>query len=78
MKSTPVGVAQQKVLAALGLEATDWTDAIRQFEAHGIAVTSRRVGRTSEPVVTRLATSGGGWNPGGDGEYYEIRYKSID
>ena len=77
-KAFPTSVAQDKVLAALNMTATDFTDAERIFKSIGIEVTSKRVGRSSEPVVSKLNSYGGGWNPGGDGESYEISYKDTD
>lgn len=77
-QQTPVGVAQEKVLKALGMTATDWSDAKRIFAEIGIEVTSKRVGRSSEPVVAKLDAYGGGWNPDGDGECYKISYKNVD
>jgi hypothetical protein len=77
-RNYPTSVAQNKVLSALGLTAEDYPEAEKVLAAHGIAVSSRRVGRSSEPVVTRLAATFGGWNPGGDGESYEVCYKDID
>jgi len=74
----PTSVAQNKVLAALGLSASDYAEADRIFADHGLVVSSRRVGRSSEPVISRLATIGGGWSVGGDGESYTITYKGID
>jgi len=76
--NTPIGVAQKKVLDALNLTATDWTDAQRIFEASGIEVTSKRVGRSSEPVVRMMETTISGWNAGGDGESYEREFAKID
>lgn len=77
-KDYPVGSAQEKVLNALGLTATGFSDAERIFNEIGIEVTSKRVGRTTEPVVTEKSTSRGGWNSGGDGESYEVTYKNAD
>lgn len=77
-RAYPTSVAQDKVLAALNMTATDFTDAERIFSEIGIVVTSKRVGRSSEPVIERKSTSGGGWNVGGDGEEYQISYKDID
>lgn len=77
-KDFPVGAAQEKVLNALGLAATGFSDANRIFDEIGIEVSSKRVGRSSEPVISRKQTSFGGWNPGGDGEEYTVSYKSID
>jgi len=70
-KILPVGVAQKKVLEALGAPAIDsWDGAKRFFDDLGIVVGSRRVGRSSEPQVWIAAgrDAGGGWNPGGDGD----------
>lgn len=47
----PVGSAQQKVLDALGLTATGFGDAERQFEELNIVVVPKREGRTSVPAV---------------------------
>lgn len=77
-KDYPVGSAQEKVLNALGLTATGFSDAERIFEKLGLEVTSRRVGRSSEPVITFKDTTRGGWNRGGDGESYEVSYKAFD
>ena len=74
----PTSVAQDKVLAALGMTAVDYPDAERIFSEIGIEVTSKRVGRSSEPVVSKLTAYGGGWNAGGDGESYKISYKDTD
>ncbi len=70
MSSTPVGKAQQQVLEALGLTASDFSEANQKFNELGIVVSSKRVGRNSEPVITVKETDFGGWNPGGDGESY--------
>ena len=78
MAQYPVGAAQEKVLKAIGMTATDFSDAERIFDSIGIEVTSKRVGRSSEPVVSRKSTYGGGWSEGGDGEEYRISYKDID
>lgn len=77
-KAFPTSVAQDKVLAALNMTATDFSDAERIFKSIGIEVTSKRVGRSSEPVVSKLNAYGGGWNVGGDGESYKISYKDTD
>ncbi len=77
-KAFPTSVAQDKVLAALNMTATDFTDAERIFAEIGIVVTSKRVGRSSEPVVSRKDGYGGGWNVDGDGESYKISYKDTD
>ena len=66
--NTPVGVAQKKVLDAIGAKAETWQEACQIFEKAGISVGAKRVGRSSEPVVTiAQGNYGGGWNPGGDG-----------
>lgn len=77
-KETPVGSAQEKVLNALGLTANSFGDANRIFSEIGIEVGCKRVGRSSEPVITEKPTSFGGWNAGGDGESYEVNYKVAD
>lgn len=76
-KDYPVGSAQEKVLNALGLTATGFSDAERIFNEIGIEVTSKRVGRSSEPVITEKSSTRGGWNSG-DGESYEVNYKDAD
>lgn len=77
-KAYPTSATQDKVLAALGMTATDFTDAERIFSEIGIVVTSKRVGRSTEPVISRKDAFGGGWNVGGDGESYAITYKDAD
>ena len=78
MKQTPVGVAQRKVLDALHLTADDFGAANQIFEILGIEVTSRRVGRSSEPVVSMMQTEFGGFNPDGDGETWTKSFKNLD
>jgi hypothetical protein len=73
----PVGKAQEKVLEALGMTATGFADANRQFEKIGIVVSSRRDGRVSVPVVTVKDRFDGGFNAGGDGDCYR-KYDDID
>lgn len=77
-KDYPVGSAQGKVLNALGLTATGFSDAERIFGEIGIEVTSKRLGRTTEPVIAQKSATRGGWNSGGDGESYETNYKDAD
>jgi hypothetical protein len=77
-KDYPVGKAQQMVLDALNIKAASFQEAEKAFNEIGITVTAVRQGRTSVPQVSRKETSGGGWNAGGDGESYEIDYKSAD
>jgi len=68
-KETPVGVAQKKVLDALNLHAETWNEANAIFSKLGIVVGAKRVGRTSEPVVSYSANAyGGGFNQYGEGE----------
>lgn len=71
MKEFPVGVAQQKVLDALGETASDWGQAERIFDEYGITVRAKRVGRISVPVVTLHPRSGGGFNEHGEGESWD-------
>ncbi len=77
MSSTPVGKAQQQVLDALGLTARDFGEANRKFSEYGISVGSKRVGRSSEPVITVKETDFGGWNAGGDGESFSTKLPDI-
>lgn len=77
MKNTPVGVAQKKVLDALGITANDWLDANKKFDEIGIMVGSKRVGNSSEPVITVKETDFGGWNPGGDGESFSTELPDL-
>lgn len=70
-KEHPVGVAQKKVLDALGLTAENWRKAEEMFEDLGIGVRSKRVGKTSVPVVTIFPRSGGGFNQDGEGETWD-------
>lgn len=77
-KDYPTGAAQDVILKALNLKATGFRDAERIFSEIGISVASKRVGRSSMPVVTRLERYGGGWNTGGDADGYEISHKNVD
>ena len=65
-KDYPVGKAQQMVLDALGIKASGYSEAERIFSDLGIKVTSKRVGRSSVPVVTD--DRGGAFNADGEGE----------
>lgn len=76
MSSTPVGKAQQQVLEALGLTASDFSEANQRFNELGIVVSSKRVGRNSEPVITIKETDFGGFNSYGDGETWNTGKKS--
>lgn len=78
MAAYPVGSAQRQVLNALNLTAADFTAAEQVFESIGIEVTSRRVGRSSEPVVTMKQTEFGGFNREGDGESWSKSFTKID
>lgn len=80
-KELPVGVAQQKVLTALGAPTAiqSWGGAEAYFERIGIRVRAVRVGRSSEPRV-RLREdrqAGGGWNEGGDGDSWGERAADL-
>ena len=64
MKDSPVGVAAEKVLIALGLTAESSREANQIFREIGIVVSAKRIGKSSEPV--------------GDGESYDVEYRNID
>lgn len=70
MKIMPAGVAQTKVLSALGKTAESWQEAEQIFKNLGITVMSKRVGRSSEPVVEFHGVRGG-FNSYGEGETYD-------
>lgn len=70
MRTTPVGVAQGKVLNAIGKAAADWQEAEQIFSDLGITVSAKRVGRSSEPVVEFYGIRGG-FNIHGEGETYD-------
>ncbi len=78
MKDSPVGVAAEKVLIALGLTAESSREANQIFREIGIVVSAKRIGKSSEPVVRMMETTFGGWNAGGDGESYDVEYRNID
>lgn len=78
MAAYPIGSAQRQVLNALNLTAADFTAAEQVFDSIGIVVTSKRVGRSSEPVITMKQTEFGGFNSGGDGESWSKTFKQID
>lgn len=78
MAAYPVGAAQRQVLNALNLTAADFTAAEQVFESIGIEVTSKRVGRSSEPVIRMKQTQFGGFNRGGDGESWSKSFTKID
>jgi hypothetical protein len=66
----PVGVAQQKVLDALGITASGFQDAQNKFDELGITVGSKRQGRTSVPVVS-VQQGGSQRNLGGDFDVWD-------
>jgi len=74
----PVGKAHETVLKALGISANSNGHAEAIFTALGISVSSKRVGRSSVPLVVQLETVGGGWNPGGDGDSWTISQPNVD
>lgn len=78
MKAYPITKTQQMVLEALNLTANGYNEAAKMLEARGIELSGRRVGRSTVPVVRRMTTYGGGWNPGGDGAEFEIEYEPVD
>lgn len=71
MRTTPVGVAQAKVLSAIGITVNSWQEAEQKFSELDIVVTSKRVGCSSEPVVSFQPTRRGGFNRDGEGEVYD-------
>ncbi len=75
---TPPGVAQQTILDALGIEAANFAHANAIFEALGIGVGHKRVGRSSVPVVEKLDRSGGGFNRAGEGEAWDDWGPDVD
>lgn len=68
---TPPGKAQQTILDALDIQANNFSHANAIFEAIGIGVGHKRVGRSSVPVVSKLDRSGGGFNLDGEGEAWD-------
>jgi len=69
-RNYPIGKAQQMVLDALGLKANDFSEAEKIFKELGIAVGSKRQGRSSVPVVTVKDRFGGGFNAAREGVIY--------
>jgi len=67
----PVGKAQSIILKVLQIEANNSGHANAIFEAIGIGVGNKRVGRSSVPVVRKLDRSGGGINSEGEGESWD-------
>ena len=78
MANYPVGKVQQMVLNALVLTASDFGEAERIFEQHGLIVTSKRQGRTSIPEIHLAARTGGAFNRDGEGETWNIDYKTVN
>jgi hypothetical protein len=77
-KDFPVGAAQAKVLAALGLTANGFNEAKAVFEKIGLSVSSKRVGRASVPEIYLVDVVGGGFNAAGDGETWTVTFQAID
>jgi hypothetical protein len=73
-KSFPVGKAQQMVLDALGIEATDWNEAKAAFEEIGITVNSKRVGRGVEPEIIVDSGHRSGFDDNGEGWQADITF----
>ena len=69
-RNYPVGKVQQMVLDALNITAKDFSEAERIFKDLGIAVGSKRQGRSSVPVVTVEDRFGGGFNAAREGVVY--------
>jgi hypothetical protein len=69
MAEFPVGKAEKIILDILipgnGIQYS--VTAKARFTEFGIVVASKRVGRTSVPVVSEVVDRGG-WNAGGDGD----------
>jgi hypothetical protein len=66
-----IGKTQKIILDALGVEANNSGHASNIFAALGIEVSSKRQGRQSVPVVSKVDSSGGGINTQGDGEAWD-------
>ena len=74
----PVGKAQQTILNALGISKCNGHSHAQQiFDALGVSVGNKRVGRKSVPVVTKN-TVGGGFNAYGEGEESFTPANDID
>jgi hypothetical protein len=71
-KKTAPGVAQQVILNALGIDAESFGHANAIFDALGITVIAKRVGRSSVPEVIKRDLSGGGFNLDGEGEAWDL------
>lgn len=68
MAEYPIGKAQQTVLDALGVTKHTFAGAEAYFEEIGIVVSSKRVGRSSIPVVRIKGRHTGGFTTEGDGD----------
>ena len=77
IRQPPVGKAQQAVLDALNLTASNFAEANQVFESIGIVVSSRREGRKSVPVVRVLSRTDGGFNAAGEGVEWK-RFEDAD
>lgn len=85
-KDMPVGAAQKTILDALEITGVaGFTHAKQIFEALGLEVGYKRVGRASVPVVKILPRKSfrveGGWNPGGEDGWStetEVTYPEVD
>lgn len=75
-KQYPVGKAQQMVLDALGITATDFSDAEAKFAELGIVVSSKREGRTSIPQITILPREAGGFDAEHNGDTWK-QYRKL-
>ena len=73
----PLSKTQETVLKALGMTATGYGDAERQFERLGLVVSSKRQGRATVPVITVKDRESGGFSAGGDGFSF-TKYPNID
>jgi hypothetical protein len=78
IRQPPVGKAQQAVLKALKLTASNFAEAEQIFERLGLIVTSRREGRKSVPVVRVLSRTDGGLNAAGEGIEWDSGFESVD
>lgn len=74
-KTSP-GKAQQIILDALGIQAQSFGHANGIFNALGIAVTPKRVGRRSVPEVTVVTE--GGWQRNIYGDYDGATWSNAD
>lgn len=79
-RTYPVGKAQSIVLDKLGIKADNASHASDIFDELGIAVSSKRVGRSSVPVVIKKSSGGSyGMSVTGDyGDYVPPKWENID